>query len=161
MEEKMKDKFTFLGIEMDRLTTRYGFFLVGWAVFVSLITSSDSVTSWIPAFIGIPIASMGVLSSLYSARRKLWMHIAIFFGVVSLLGGLDFFRGLFHPGGPFVNPAAGASKLMLFVTGVIYCSASVRSFRWARKTLVENEGASKEIECHAPAEARDTNSSWN
>ena len=82
--------------------------------------------------LGAPITIMGVLCAVIPARRKVWMHIAILFGLVAFLGGLDFFRGLFMGGDVFANPAAGASKLMLLISGALYVFICVRSFIWAR-----------------------------
>ncbi len=120
----MEDKFTFCGIEMDRFTVAYGCFLIIWALVVSILTDSNSFTSWIPAFIGAPIALMGILTILYPSRRKIWMHVAILLGVLAFLGGLDFFRGISDPDGPFKVLAAGVSKLMLFLTGGVFILAS-------------------------------------
>jgi len=135
----VEDKFTFCGIEMDRFTVAYGCFLIIWALVVSFLTDSNSFTSWIPAFIGAPIALMGILTILYPSRRKIWMHVAILLGVLAFLGGLDFFRGVSDPDGPFKVLAAGVSKLMLFLTGGIYIFGSIRSFLWARRYEAESE----------------------
>ena len=129
----MEDKFTFFGIEMDRFTVAYGCFLIIWALIVSILTNSNSFTSWIPAFIGAPIALMGILTILYPSKRKIWMHVAMLLGLLAFLGGLDFFRGISDPDGPFKVLAAGVSKLMLFLSGGVYIFGSVRSFLWARR----------------------------
>lgn len=128
----VSQQFTFLNIEMSRWTVIYGLWLIAWATTVSLASGSTSITSWIPAMLGAPILVMGGLCITLPARRKVWMHIAVLFGLVAFLGGLDFFRGLFMGSGAFANPAAGASKLMLFVTGAFYLVICVRSFIWAR-----------------------------
>ena len=135
----MEDKFTFCGIEMDRFTVAYGCFLIIWALIVSILTNSNSFTSWIPAFIGAPIALMGILTIVYPSRRKIWMHVAILLGLLAFLGGLDFFRGISDPDGPFKVLAAGVSKLMLFLTGGVYIFGSVRSFLWARRNEAGSE----------------------
>ena len=135
----MEDKFTFFGIEMDRFTIAYGCFLIIWALVVSILTNHNSFTSWIPAFIGAPIALMGILTILYPSKRKIWMHVAILLGLLAFLGGLDFFRGISDPDGPFKVLAAGVSKLMLFLTGGVYIFGSVRSFLWARRYEAGNE----------------------
>lgn len=71
------------------------------------------------------------------------MHIAVLIGLIAFFGGGDFFRGISSDGGAFSNPWAGASKLMLFTTGLIFTILSVRSFIFARKnreaTSVEEE----------------------
>lgn len=63
------------------------------------------------------------------------MHVAALFGVIALLGGLDFFRGVLAGPDPFASPAASASKLMLLVTGALFVATCLRSFIWARKNL--------------------------
>ena len=91
----MSQQFTFLNIDMSRWTLIYGLWLIAWATIVSLSSGSTSLTSWIPAMLGVPILVMGALCLVLPARRKVWMHIAILFGLVAFLGGLDFFRGIF------------------------------------------------------------------
>ena len=131
----MEDKFTFMGAEMPNFAAAYGIFLIVWATFFSIVF--ESITSWIPAMIGAPILISGLLAKINSARSKLWMHIAVIFGLFAFLGGLDFFRGFAADGGPFANVVAGTSKLMLAVTGAIFVLGCVKSFIWARKTGTE------------------------
>ena len=128
----MSQQFTFLTIDMSRWTLIYGLWLIAWATIVSLSSGSTSITSWIPAMLGVPILITGAVCIALPARRKVWMHIAVLFGLVAFLGGLDFFRGVFSGGDAFVNPAAGASKLMLLMSGGLYVFICVRSFIWAR-----------------------------
>ena len=133
----MEDKFTFLGAEMPNIAAAYGIFLMVWATFFSIVFESQSITSWIPAMIGAPILISGLLAKIDSARSKLWMHIAVIFGLFAFFGGLDFFRGFASDGGPFANLVAGASKLMLAVTGAVFVLGCVKSFIWARKARAE------------------------
>ena len=86
---------------------------------------------------GLPILLSGLLAKMKPNQKKIWMHIAVLFGLLCFLGGVDFFRGLASEEGPFAKPAAGASKLMLFVTGGVYTFACVRSFIWARKNPID------------------------
>ncbi len=73
-------------------------------------------------------------------KIKIWMHISMLFGLLTLIGGLDFFRGMGNPEGPFANPAAGFSKLMLLVAGLAYSIICVSSFVAARvKTTASGE----------------------
>jgi len=129
----MKNQFTFLGQTVTDLSIKYGWFLVVWAVAVSFISASNSFTSYIPAFIGLPIMVCGYLSRSYPGKSKIWMHIAILFGLIAFLGGLDFLRGLLSDEGAFANLAAGLSKLLLLVSGGIYLFVCIKSFMWARK----------------------------
>ena len=71
---------------------------------------------------------------------KIWMHISMLFGLLTLIGGLDFFRGMGNPEGPFASLAAGVSKLMLLVTGLAYSTICISSFVSARvKTSTPSE----------------------
>ena len=129
----MNDSFKFLGLSVPQLSEVYGIFLLVWGLLVSVLTSSDSFTSWIPSVIGMPILLMGLLSRFQPDRIKLWMHIAALFGVIAFLGGADFFRSWVSSGQPFEPLAAGISKLMLLVTGACYTAIGIRSFIWARR----------------------------
>ena len=129
----MNDSFKFLGLTVPRLSEIFGLFLVLWGVLVSLATGSDSLTSWIPSVIGVPILAMGLLARFQLDRAKVWMHIGALFGLIAFLGGVDFFRSWFSSGQPFEPLAAGISKLMLFLTGGSFTAIGIQSFIWARK----------------------------
>ena len=129
----MTNEFKFAGMSISKFAIVYGAFLVVWATLISIGVGSKSFTSWIPAMMGGPILISGFLAQSKPNQRKLWMHIAVLFGLFAFLGGGDFFRGFASEAGPFAKPAAGASKLMLFVTGGIFTFACVKSFIWARK----------------------------
>ena len=136
----MDNRFTVFGVGLVSITISYGVFLIGWAIAFSLVAESNSITSWIPAFLGLPILFCGVMTLLRPEQIKIWMHISMLFGLLTLIGGLDFFRGMVNPEGPFANPGAGLSKLMLLVTGLSYSIICVSSFVAARvKTSASNE----------------------
>tara|TARA_B110000495_G_C22775618_1_gene453788 strand:+ start:121 stop:513 length:393 start_codon:yes stop_codon:yes gene_type:complete len=122
-----------MGKTMEQITIFYGAFLIAWAVLVSLIGQSESLTSLIPALFGLPIAAMGLLTIRMPEKTKLFMHIAVTLGLIVCLGGLDFLRGFGSEGGPFSNPWAGLSKLVMAVTGAGYVYLCVKSFIFARK----------------------------
>ena len=121
-------EFRFLGFNMPALTIAYGLLLVLWGAAFSI--GSESFTSWIPAIIGAPILISGLLARQMPAKRKLWIHIAVVFGLLAFLGG---FRVMSLIGSEDVNMKAAASQLMLLVTGAIYTTGCVRSFIWARR----------------------------
>ncbi len=129
----MKKAFTFFGITMPKFTMSYGAFLMLWGTLISIISGSQSITSWIPAFLGAPICLMGFLSLSRPSGIKIWSHIAVLFGLLAFLGGLDFLRGLFSDGGAFGNPTAAFSKLMLLTTGAVYIFGCIKSFKSARE----------------------------
>ena len=128
-----KSEFSVMGKTMEQITIFYGAFLIAWAVLVSLIGQSESLTSLIPALFGLPIAAMGRLTIRMPEKTKLFMHIAVTLGLIVCLGGLDFLRGFGSEGGPFSNPWAGLSKLVMAVTGAGYVYLCVKSFIFARK----------------------------
>ena len=119
--------FRVFSLSIEFLTTLYGLFMVIWGISISLISGSSSITSMIPAFIGVPLAFIGFLSMIKPTFRKALMHIAVVIGLFAFLGGLDFFRGM------FTNYYAGLSKLMLLITGFVYIYLCVQSFIFVRR----------------------------
>ena len=118
---------------MEEISILYGGFLMVWAIVVTLISQSGSATSMIPAVFGVPISVIGFLAIRAPAKKKLLMHIVVLLGLIVFLGGLDFLRGLGAEDGPFANPWAGLSKLMMGITGAGFCFLCVNSFIHARK----------------------------
>ena len=119
--------FRIFSLSIEFLTTLYGLFMVIWGISISLISGSSSITSMIPAFIGVPLAFIGFISMIKPTLRKALMHIAVVIGIIAFLGGLDFFRGMFN------NYYAGLSKLMLLITGFVYVYFCVQSFIFVRR----------------------------
>ena len=119
--------FRIFSLSIEFLTTLYGLFMVIWGISRSLISGSSSITSMIPAFIGVPLAFIGFISMIKPTFRKALMHIAVVIGIIAFLGGLDFFRGMFN------NYYAGLSKLMLLITGFVYVYFCVQSFIFVRR----------------------------
>ena len=119
--------FRVFSLSIEFLTTLYGLFMVIWDIFISLISGSSSITSMIPAFIGVTLAFIGFISMIKPTLRKALMHIAVVIGIIAFLGGLDFFRGMFN------NYYAGLSKLMLLITGFVYVYFCVQSFIFVRR----------------------------
>ena len=119
--------FRVFSLSIEFLTTLYGLFMVIWGISLSIISGSSSITSMIPAFIGVPLAFIGFISMIKPTFRKALMHIAVVIGIIAFLGGLDFFRGMFN------NYYAGLSKLMLLITGFVYVYFCVQSFIFVRR----------------------------
>ena len=119
--------FRVFSLSIEFLTTLYGLFMVIWGISISLISGSSSVTSMIPAFIGVPLVFIGFISMIKPTFRKALMHIAVVIGIIAFLGGLDFFRSMFD------NYYAGLSKLMLLITGFVYVYFCVQSFIFVRR----------------------------
>tara|TARA_B100000575_G_C23028804_1_gene592403 strand:+ start:699 stop:1103 length:405 start_codon:yes stop_codon:yes gene_type:complete len=129
-------EFKFVGQTMEKLTIYFGSFLTTWAVVMTLAVESGSVTSVIPAMLGVPIAITGFLAIKIPNKKKLIMHIVVLFGLLVFIGGLDFLRGIISEDGPFSHPWAGASKLMMLITGAGFCCLCIMSFIYARKQRV-------------------------
>ncbi len=121
----MEERSNFL----PNLTTGYGAMLVLWGIAVSILSESDSITSYFPSMLGAPILISGVLANRNPEKRKFWMHIAVTFGLLCALGGTRFFM-VMSDGLDY----ASSSMLMLLVTGSIYTFLCVRSFIEARKS---------------------------
>ena len=113
---------------MPNLTLGYGTFLLLWGVAISVLSSSDSITSYFPSFLGVPLMLSGFMTLRMPEKRKLWMHVAATFGLLCAIGGTRFFMVM----GDGINYAS-SSMLMLLVTGVAYTVVCVRSFIAARK----------------------------
>ena len=125
----MSEQYTVAGQSIPTLTAGYGGFLILWGVVISLVSDSNSITSYFPSLLGIPLLLSGVLAMKIPEKRKLWMHIAATFGLLCALGGARFFMKM----GDGINYATG-SMLMLLLTGSAYTYFCVQSFIHARKT---------------------------
>jgi hypothetical protein len=121
----MEERSNFL----PNLTTIYGILLTLWGLIVTGISESQSISSFAPALFGLPLLVSGEMAKTPGASRKLWMHVAVTFGLLAALGGTRFFMvmsdGLNY---------ASSSMLMLLVTGSAYTFLCVRSFIEARKS---------------------------
>jgi len=128
----MSEQFTFAGQSIPTITTGYGVFLIAWGIVVSQISGSESITSYFPSLLGVPLLVSGIMSTKVPEKRKLWMHIAATFGLLCALGGTRFFMVM----GDGLNYASG-SMLMLLLTGSMYTFICVQSFRHARMSREE------------------------
>ena len=123
-------QFQFMGLSVEKISIFYGILLIIFGIFISLLSNSNSLTSYIPTFFGIPIFALGYLSSRYPEKKKLFMHIIVLIGFIIFLGGLDFFRG--YPNF-FENFWADISKLSLLISGLIFTYINIQSFIFIRK----------------------------
>ena len=121
--------YKFLGIEMPLMSILVGGILSGWGVAAYVISDMASATALIPTIMGTPIAVMGSAADRFPSRRKLFMHIAVVFGLLCALGGLRL---------PMILMDAGSSGILiishalLLVLGGVFTYACIQSFRWAR-----------------------------
>ena len=132
IENLNNSEFKIVGLSMEKFSIYYGLFLILWGVVISFISGSDSITSYIPTILGIPILIFSYLSIKYVSKKKVFMHIVVLFGLIIFLGGLDFIRSL-ATGNTFENLWADLSKIMMLITGLFFTYNCVRSFIHARK----------------------------
>ena len=131
------DEFKTFGMTMEKLSISYGSFLIFWGVIISLISGSQSFTSYIPSFLGIPILVFSYLSLKIQSKKKMFMHIVVLFGLIIFIGGLDLTRAIFN-GILFDNLWADISKLMMLLTGSFFTYQCIKSFIHARKNKEVN-----------------------
>ena len=132
----MEDTFTFYRLPIPNLAKVAGGILVIWGLVAYFMQSADppSITAMIPAFMGAPLLILGILSERNEANRHHYMHAAMIFALLMVIGGA---QGLIDIGGKS-NLAIG-SHLILVVLGSIFMTAGIMSFRHARK-LRESSG---------------------
>ena len=126
------NEFKIMGFTMENLSVFYGFFLIFWGMIISFISGSDSLTSYIPSFLGIPILIFAYLSIKFITKKKMFMHIVVLFGLIIFIGGLDFFRSVIS-GVIFENFWVDISKLMMLLTGLFFTYQCIKSFIHSRK----------------------------
>ena len=90
----MDNRFTVLGVGLVSITISYGVFLIGWAIAFSLVAESNSITSWIPAFLGLPILFGGVMTLLRPEQTK----VDAYFDVI-WIANFDWWSGFFQRNG--------------------------------------------------------------
>jgi hypothetical protein len=135
-KNQKNNEFKVLGLTMENFSIFYGFFLIFWGVLISLISGSNSLTSYIPSLLGIPILIFAYLSIKFITRKKMFMHIVVLFGLIIFIGGLDFIRSIIT-GVVFENFWADISKLMMLITGFTFTYQCIRSFIHSRKMREE------------------------
>ena len=118
---------------MPNLTTNYGLFLLSWGLIATYLSEAQSVTSFLPSLLGLALLVSGEMAKI-PEKKKLWMHVAVTFGLIGALGGTRFFMVM----GDGLN-YANSSMLMLLLTGTAYTVLCVRSFIAARKAREEAE----------------------
>ena len=131
-ENKINKEFMLLGNSMESISIYYGLFLIIWGGIISFISESNSLTSYIPSFFGIPILLFAYLTTKFQEKKKLFMHIVVTFGLLIFIGGLDVIRGILKDN-LFENFYADLSKIMMLITGLTFTFLCVKSFIFARK----------------------------
>ena len=70
-------EFKVFGLNIETFSVFYGSFLIFWGLLVSFISGSNSLTSFIPSFIGLPILIFSNLSIKFTSKKKIFMHIVV------------------------------------------------------------------------------------
>ena len=85
----MEGIFTFMGMSVSNLAKLFGGILVAWGVVAYFMQSSDppSITAMIPAFMGLPLLSLGLLSDWNESNSHHYMHAAMVFALLMLMDG--------------------------------------------------------------------------
>ena len=123
-------EYLVFGITIEKLCLLYGLILIIFGIVISYASSSSSLTSYIPSFLGIPLAVSSYLSIIDLNRNKLYAHISVFIILIAFLGGLDFLRSI---GSPFENFWPDVSKLFLLFSGMLMLNYCIKSFIYVRK----------------------------
>jgi len=104
--------------------------LIGAAGYVTgVMNEKASVTALIPAFFGMVLLALGLISNTKESLRKHLMHVAI---VVALLGFLAT-AGRLVMAGNFTTSPAVLSQAAMAVICLVFVILAVRSFTAARK----------------------------
>ena len=126
-----KKEYKFIGLNMESISIIYGIFLIIWGLTVNYFSSSSSITSFIPTFLGLPVLFFATLALTYPTKKKLLMHIVVLFGILIAIGGFDVLRSA-ASGNLLVLFWADLSKLMMLLTGSFFTFLCIQSFRFAR-----------------------------
>ena len=129
-----KNEFTFFRLDIVDLSIIYAMFLMIWGMSISIISESNSITSLIPSILGLPILIFSYLSKVFPSKQKLFMHLVVIIGALIFLGGLDFIRG-FLTENSMGSIWASSSKLMMLITGGVFCYGCILSFIHARRSI--------------------------
>ena len=132
MNENISQQFKFIGLTAINFSIIFSVFLITWGILITYISNSNSLTSLIPTFLGIPIFTLSIIIKNFSKIQKILMHIVILFGLLTALGGADFLRGLIA-GNLMNNAWADLSKVVMFITGLLFCYVCIQHFRFIRK----------------------------
>lgn len=121
-------------MKLPCVTVVYGALLIILGVTGYFMSGMISVTALIPAFLGIIILVCGILAYKES-RRKLFMHIALVFGLLGLLGTATALPSLITliGGEEVTRPGAVIGKSVTAILSLIFLLIGVKSFIDARR----------------------------
>ena len=125
----MAEHFTMMGQTVPRIAIIQGSILSAWGALAYFAQSADppSITALIPAFMGLPMIILGVLSQINDANRHHYMHASMILALLMALGGSRLALGWSDMAG-----LALISHLFLLIGGISFIVIGVRAFRHAR-----------------------------
>ena len=125
----MSDEFKFLSMPIPNFAMVCGGILILSGIISYLISDTGSLTALIPSFFGIPLLIMGFLSNRNEANKHHYMHAAMVFALVSVLGGMRIFSIWSD-----ASDLTLLSHVILIIVGIIFMVAGILSFRHTRKS---------------------------
>ena len=129
----MSNEFTQWGMTVPGLANMYGCILILWGLF-SYFTQTPaegadpSITAMIPAFMGLPLLMMGVLSKFNEANRHHYMHASMALALIMFLAGASRMLTGFSE----MSNLVLVSHMLLVLVGASFIFAGVKSFRHTR-----------------------------
>ena len=125
----MSDEFTAFGMTIPRIAILNGAILTAWGVISYFMQSTDppSITALIPAFMGFPMLTLGILSEKNAKNRHHYMHASMALALVMTIGGARIVTGYSD-----MSTLAIISHLLLLQVGISFIIVGVKSFRHAR-----------------------------
>jgi uncharacterized membrane protein HdeD (DUF308 family) len=125
----MSEEFKFLSMSIPNFAMVCGGVLILSGFISYLISDTGSLTALIPSFFGIPLLIMGFLSNRNEANKHHYMHAAMVFALVSVLGGMRIFSIWSD-----ASDLTLLSHVILIIVGTIFMVAGILSFRHTRKS---------------------------
>ena len=128
-----KNDYQVFGLNSVKISLIYGTLLIVFAVFISAASDSRSLTSYIPAMLGIPILFLGLVAFVVPSKQKFVMHVNVVIGLIIFLSGLSVIGSL--ASGTLLTSSfwANLSRLFLSISGAFYLTFCVKSFIFIRK----------------------------
>jgi hypothetical protein len=125
----MSDEFTAFGMTIPRIAILNGAILTAWGAISYFMQSADppSITALIPAFMGFPMLTLGMLSEKNAKNRHHYMHASMALALVMTIGGARIVTGYSD-----MSTLAIISHLLLLQVGISFIIVGVKSFRHAR-----------------------------
>ena len=125
----MSEEFTAFGMTIPRIAILNGAILTAWGTISYFMQSTDppSITALIPAFMGFPMLTLGMLSEKNAKNRHHYMHASMALALVMTIGGARIVTGYSD-----MSTLAIISHLLLLQVGISFIIVGVKSFRHAR-----------------------------